>query len=433
MRRGLRLPSGNNLSFLVFESYCLTYPHYVSNVTDMNFHYVYDLKGSSINFSPNRRRKLMSKIVAFDIETPNRKNDRICSLGLTVIENGEITNTFYSLVNPECEFDSFNISIHGISPEDAAVAPTFKRVWEEVGYLFRENLVAAHNATFDLCVLRKVLAHYNIGETIINYVCTMKLSKAMNAGVHDYKLSTLCDYFGIHLNHHNAASDSEACATILCNYMKMGVDTRQHTNSYNLSYENNSGSSAFHKISANTQVLLQLDGILEGITCDNILAEDEVIYLSNWMNANSSLRGNYPYDNIFNILTTALADGVLEKRELDEMLLLFKRLSDPVNDCGCNHSITSLEGKCICLSGEFDRGSKSDISEELISRGATIHNTVTQKTDYLVVGGQGSSAWCAGNYGTKVKKALEFQSKGIGIIVIRETDFFSSLEALTAG
>ena len=370
----------------------------------------------------------MSKIVAFDIETPNRKNDRICSLGLTVIENGEIIDTVYSLVNPECEFDSFNISIHGISPEDVALAPTFDRVWGEIGYLFRENLVVAHNASFDLCVLKKVLAHYNIGETIVNYICTMKLSKEINTDVHDYKLSTLCDYFGIYLDHHNAASDSVACATILCNYIKMGIDPRQHTNSYNLTYENNSSSTAFRKISANTQVLLQLEGILEGITCDNILTEDEVIYLSNWMNANSALRGNYPYDNIFNILSMALADGMLEKRELDEMLLLFKKLSDPVNDCSCNHPIVSLDSKSICLSGEFDRGSKSEISEELISRGATIQNTVTQKTDYLIVGGQGSSAWCAGNYGTKVKKALELQGKGIDIVVIRETDFFSFLK-----
>ena len=145
------------------------------------------------------------------------------------------------------------------------------------------------------------------------------------------------------------------------------------------------------------------------------------------MEANSSLRGNYPYDNIFSILAGALADGILEKRELDEILLLFKRLSDPISEYSCDCRIVSLDGKNVCLSGEFDRGSKFDISEELVTFGVTMQSSVTQKTDYLIVGGQGSSAWCAGNYGTKVKKALELQGKGFGIVIIREADFFSSL------
>jgi len=39
----------------------------------------------------------------------------------------------------------------------------------------------------------------------------------------------------------------------------------------------------------------------------------------------------------------------------------------------------------------------------------------------------GSSMWCAGNYGTKVKKALELQAKGIPIEIIREADFYNAL------
>jgi hypothetical protein len=48
-------------------------------------------------------------------------------------------------------------------------------------------------------------------------------------------------------------------------------------------------------------------------------------------------------------------------------------------------------------------------------------------THYLIVGGQGSSMWCADNYGTKVKKALELQAKGVTIEIIRESDFYTAL------
>jgi NAD-dependent DNA ligase len=79
------------------------------------------------------------------------------------------------------------------------------------------------------------------------------------------------------------------------------------------------------------------------------------------------------------------------------------------------------------LTGEFDYGSKSDVSAFLMSHGAYIHKDVVQKTDILVVGGQGSDNWSSVNYGNKVKKALEMQRKGNGIQLLREADFFTTL------
>ncbi len=79
----------------------------------------------------------MERIVAFDVETPNTKNDRICAVGLTVIDDGSITDSQYYLVNPECSFDNTCVSIHGISPEDVADAPLFSEVWNIIGDIFR--------------------------------------------------------------------------------------------------------------------------------------------------------------------------------------------------------------------------------------------------------------------------------------------------------
>ena len=57
------------------------------------------------------------RYIAFDVETPNHRNDRMSAIGITVIEDGAITREFYSLVDPEQEFDPFNISLTGITPE----------------------------------------------------------------------------------------------------------------------------------------------------------------------------------------------------------------------------------------------------------------------------------------------------------------------------
>jgi len=366
----------------------------------------------------------MSRILAFDVETPNSYNNRICSIGLSMIEDGAIVWSQNYLVNPECSFDNRNIEIHGISPRDVALSPTFPMVWNEIGDYFRQNLVIAHNATFDLCVLKKTLSAYNFSESLIYYACTMEMAQSLLPELPNAKLPTLCDYFDVGLNHHDSGSDSLACAQIFCHMVDGGANPQDFTKAYSLEFV---PSHACHPrsahISQNTKALLTLSGILSGITCDNLLVPSEVSFLQNWLDDNVDLKGNYPYDKIYSTVASALSDGILEQSELDSMLRLFKQVSDPVNDCSCDCSAVDISGKTFCLSGEFDYGDKNSVESFLIQRGGIAQKSVTRKTDFLIVGGQGSSAWSAGNYGNKVKKALELQEKGFSIQIIREHDF----------
>ena len=43
----------------------------------------------------------MPRYIAFDVETPNRFNSRMSAIGISVLENGRIVDSFYSLVDPE--------------------------------------------------------------------------------------------------------------------------------------------------------------------------------------------------------------------------------------------------------------------------------------------------------------------------------------------
>ena len=76
------------------------------------------------------------------------------------------------------------------------------------------------------------------------------------------------------------------------------------------------------------------------------------------------------------------------------------------------------------MTGEFESGSRTEISNRLEQMGAVINNHVVKSVDFLIVGGNGSNAWASGNYGTKVKKALELQEKGSKIQIVREAEIF---------
>ncbi len=169
----------------------------------------------------------MSRFTVFDVETPNRMSNRMSAIGITVIEDGAITDEFYSLVNPETHFDYFNTQLTGISEETVWDAPTFPEVWTQIEPLMSNGLLVAHNAVFDMNVLKRCLHDYEIEwKPYARYICTVQMGRRLLPGM-SHKLNVLCDYYGICLDHHKADSDSHACAEILLRYLADGADVRQ--------------------------------------------------------------------------------------------------------------------------------------------------------------------------------------------------------------
>ena len=120
----------------------------------------------------------MERFVAFDVETPNYYNDRMSSIGIAVIENGQIVDSFSSLVDPESHFDAFNISLTGITPELVETAPTFPELWAEIGETMLSGILVAHNATFDMRVLSSCLMHYEIDvPRTARFLCTVTMGR----------------------------------------------------------------------------------------------------------------------------------------------------------------------------------------------------------------------------------------------------------------
>ena len=364
-----------------------------------------------------------------DIETPNHNNDRISSIAYAVVRDGRITESGHTLVNPETYFDDFNIQLTGIDEDMVLDAPTFPDVWAGLSDLLCRSVVVAHNAPFDLGVLRKCLSAYDIQTPELWYLCTRSSSRQMMPTLPDHKLNTICDYLEIPLNHHQADSDAHACAIILLTLLHSSqFQPDRFISRFSMSTQVDANKSRrTREPSATTKALHDLSLIVEAITTDDQLTEGEVHYLTQWMMGNQELSGNYPYDRIFSLLSEILADGVLEQSELNQMLSLLKSTVDPVQEQSCGASITDIAGKNICLTGEFDRAPRAQIDNELAGLGAVVQKNVNRRTQIVLVGGQGSEAWCAGNYGTKVKKALELQSKGFDIQIVREKDFFSDV------
>ena len=155
--------------------------------------------------------------IALDFETANPKRHSACSLALTVVRNNQVVDEMYSLINPQTDFSPNNIRVHGITARNVANSPTFAQLWPHISPFFGpQKLVVAHNASFDVSVLRKTLASYQLAVPNFLVLDTLKTSRKLLAGLPNYKLNTVCDFLSISLrHHHNALADSQACAQIL--------------------------------------------------------------------------------------------------------------------------------------------------------------------------------------------------------------------------
>lgn len=155
-----------------------------------------------------------------DFETANRKRSSACRLGIAIVSEGAIQRSESWLIRPTpFEFEPINISKHGITVEQVNGCPNFSDLWEEIqAFIGNARLVAHNAASFDMNVLRQTLTAYSLPVPDYEYLCTLQIAKTLWQYPSN-SLPFLASVFGIQLKHHDALSDSLACAHVLLRAM----------------------------------------------------------------------------------------------------------------------------------------------------------------------------------------------------------------------
>uniref|UniRef100_UPI00404973E6 exonuclease domain-containing protein n=1 Tax=Gelidibacter sp. TaxID=2018083 RepID=UPI00404973E6 len=155
----------------------------------------------------------MTSFTAIDFETAHPQKWSICQVGLVRVENGIVSEKISLLVQPPKNFywGKF-IDIHGITPEQTAVAPTFDKIWHQIEPFIRNQNVVAHNGfAFDFNCLKQTLEYYEISSPEFTGYCTYR--------IFGDNLASLCNQYKINLNHHDALSDAKACSELFKIYI----------------------------------------------------------------------------------------------------------------------------------------------------------------------------------------------------------------------
>ena len=155
---------------------------------------------------------------AIDFETANSSSGSACSVGLVKVRDGLVVETASWFIRPPFGHDTFNewnTRIHGIVASDVANA----LLWSEqlpdlVDFAGGDHLVA-HNASFDMGVIRGGCAASGMPTPDFSYLCSLQVARKTYT-LDSYKLPVAAMAAGFEdFAHHDALADAQACAAIM--------------------------------------------------------------------------------------------------------------------------------------------------------------------------------------------------------------------------
>ena len=155
---------------------------------------------------------------AIDFETANGSPASACSVGLVKVRDGQVVDRIGWFIQPPFGHDHFvdwNVRIHGITPEMVVGAPSWTEQLVDLMAFCEDDILVAHNAGFDMGVIKAACAATGIATPSYAYMCSLQLArKTYTLDSYRLPLAAMAAGFDSFV-HHDAVADSEACAAIM--------------------------------------------------------------------------------------------------------------------------------------------------------------------------------------------------------------------------
>ena len=155
---------------------------------------------------------------AIDFETANSSSASACAVGLARVRDGRVVATQGWLIQPPPGHDRFfeiNVGIHGITPADVAHALGWSEQLADLLAFTGDDILVAHNAGFDMTVLRRACEVTGDAYPAFRYLCSLQVARKTYE-LDSYRLPLAAAAAGfLDFAHHDAAADALACAHIV--------------------------------------------------------------------------------------------------------------------------------------------------------------------------------------------------------------------------
>lgn len=156
--------------------------------------------------------------VVIDVETACSRASSICQVGIVGFQGGASVFEFDALLDPNDDFDPFNVRLHGISAAHVCGKPHFGHYHATLVDYLGGRAVVAHSS-FDRSALIAACENFRKPAIEARWVDSVAVARRVWPDLPNHKLNTLARYLSIDLRHHDALSDARAAGMIMVHAM----------------------------------------------------------------------------------------------------------------------------------------------------------------------------------------------------------------------
>jgi len=160
----------------------------------------------------------MLNFTAIDFETANSYRGSPCAVGLVRVRDGKPVDERRWLIRPPepvAYFDGFNTMLHGIDSAMVADAPRWRQVLPAILDYIGNDVVVAHNAGFDIGVIRYACAVDRIEWPEMRFLCSMVMARRA-LSLPSYRLPYVVESLGAQMgDHHDPLADAHGVVAVV--------------------------------------------------------------------------------------------------------------------------------------------------------------------------------------------------------------------------
>lgn len=166
----------------------------------------------------------MTRYAVIDFETSGMSplmGDRALEIAAVMVENGEVRESWHSLMNPGIAVPPFISQLTGITTAMVRSAPSPREVMAQVHAFVGDATLVAHNASFDKKFWEHELARARIYQQP-DFLCTLLIARRLYPWAQNHKLGTLAALHNIRVDgrHHRALADASMTAQLFIQMKK---------------------------------------------------------------------------------------------------------------------------------------------------------------------------------------------------------------------
>lgn len=386
--------------------------------------------------------------VIIDIETTglDPSNDAIIEVAGLKIKNNTIVDSFSSLINPGFLISDFISDLTGITNDQLSSAPNLSSVLNDFYIFLGNNILIGHNIHFDLNFLYDNMEK-ELGKFLSNdFIDTLRMSRRFVKQAPSHKLSALANYFQIPVDaSHRALAD---CKTTYALYNKLkyisnNISDEENSLLASLHYDSSSplygkkiavkGLPQYYSFEFMKSVSKKCNAQLTDIFFKDC---DYIVFAKYTYKRYVQGEDSEKFEKA-KALVSAGTLTVLSEDEWCQMMDLpvpefHSKPKLNANDITTDNTdfdeTHPLYGKLCVFTGTLEKMTRKEAMQCVVDIGGSIGNSVTKKTNYLILGNNDYSYSLKGEKSSKQKKAESLKLSGHDIEIISENVFYDMLD-----